>query len=78
MANFSEKFYRYTVDSLEELKEKTQVGQFIGFYVSVMEITGHFHMDKKTGFVTEKYPFIFRLDDGRTYQWADYLIGKIF
>lgn len=78
MSNFSEKFFRYTVDTLEELKNETKLCQFIGFYVSVMEISGHWHTEKKTGFVVEKYPYTFRLDDGNTYQWVDYLTGKIF
>ena len=78
MSNFSEKFAKHSVVSLEELKEQTEIGQYIGFHVAVMNIFGHWHVEKVSGFVTEKYPYIFRLDNGQTYQWVDYMLGKIF
>ena len=70
---------KYDVDKLEELKDKTDVGSYIKFHVSSMIFeTGKFKTKDVSGFVEEKYPHIFKLDNGRYYQWVDYLIGYVF
>lgn len=70
---------KYDVDKLEELKDKTEIGSYIKFHASSMIFeTGKFKTKDVSGFVEEKYPYIFKLDNGRYYQWVDYLIGYVF
>jgi hypothetical protein len=69
----------FTVEKLEELKQKTKVGSMIKFKTTVLEDgTGHFIKSEVCGCVMEKYPHIFKLHDGRYYKWVDYLIGFIY
>lgn len=70
---------KYDVERLEKLKDETEVGSYIKFHTTTMILeTGNFKTANVSGIVTEKYPHIFKLDDGRYYQWVDYLIGYVF
>lgn len=70
---------KYDVYKLEELKDSTSVGDYIKFHTTIMVLeTGNFKTTDVSGIVTEKYPHIFKLNDGRYYQWVDYLIGYVF
>lgn len=69
-----------TTESVENLRDNTPVGSFIKFKrtrkygESERQCLRTF--DDIHGIVTTKYSHIFVLDDGRTYSWVDYILGK--
>lgn len=65
-----------TMDDLEKLKNKTPIDGFVAFTIPIWD---GIKKDEILvyGTVKKKYPHIFMLDDGKTYQWSDYLIGKV-
>lgn len=69
---------RFTTKSLEKIRKETPIGALIKFAAPVInQATGHYHMEEVRGYVLEKYPYIFKLSDGRYYMWVDYMIGYI-
>lgn len=64
----------FTTKDIDLLRKSIKVGDRISFVRS-----GYRDRDSRiriTGTVKEKYPYIFSLEDGRTFTWVDYLIGK--
>lgn len=83
MLNNNDVDYALNVRDVEELRDATNIGDRIKF------ITYDFVEHKKThivermeneviGTVKEKYPYIFRLDNGKTYTWNQYALGYIY
>ena len=68
----------FTVKSLNAIKNETQIGQFIKFHATSMDLLGHHVTKEICGTVIQKYPFIFLLDDGNYYKWVDYLISRVY
>ena len=70
---------KYDVYKLEDLKQRTEIGSYIKFHVSDMVFnTGKFKTRDVSGVVMEKYPYIFKLSNGKYYQWVDYMLGYVF
>lgn len=70
---------KHDIYKLEDLKNRTEVGSYIKFFTSTMIMeTGKFKTREVSGIVEEKYPYIFKLDDGKYYQWVDYMLGYVF
>ena len=70
------------LNDLKALRDSTNIGDEIRFKVAKNDC------DKPTiytsarnhtirGRVVKKYDRIFYLDDGKCYQWVDYLIGRV-
>ena len=72
--NINSKPVMYSVEMANELRDSTNVGDYILF--DKKEDFGERSYTVK-GYVVAKYEHIFKLDDGCTYRWADYLRGKI-
>ena len=69
---------KYTTESLDMIREQTQIGALIKFIAPVInQQSGHYHMSEVRGYVEKKYPHIFKLSDGRYYMWVDYMLGYI-
>lgn len=67
----------YTVDMADNLRDKTEIGDFISFDLVTMS-DGAILRKPVSGIVTEKYPKIFKLEGHiRAYSWNEYLIGKV-
>ena len=71
-----EKVPKYTVNQLEKLIDSTNVGDYVVFETVNTDEYGHRKVEKAKGYVREKYPYIFKLSDGRYYQWKDVLLGR--
>lgn len=73
-----------TVEGIDRLRNDTPIGTYIEFKRSVSEsvsTTGLRGISKGdlitvSGIVTKKFPNIFMLDNGKTYSWKDYMLGK--
>ena len=73
---FKRPFLEYTVNDRERLKDETFVGQIVSFEVKTVDnILKRTYIKSVKGKITEKYPYIFRMDDGKVYTWTDYLLG---
>lgn len=72
--NINSKPVMYTVEMANELRDSTNVGDYI-FFDKKEEFGEKSYMVE--GYVVAKYERIFKLDNGHTYRWADYLRGKI-
>ena len=70
----------YTIDDVNELRDKTPIGSEIEFVVDDFEMSEEKGRNKirKTikGVVTGKFPQVLVLDGKYTYTWKDYLLGK--
>lgn len=70
------------INDLKSLRDSTPIGAEITFKISKAKGNGEFARYKEPkrytikGIVTKKYDHIFYLDDGKCYQWVDYLIGR--
>lgn len=69
---------KFHTEDIFRFNEKTPIGKMIKFRTEVSDELGHWVNKEVAGVVEEKYPFIFKLDDGRYYKWIDYMIGYIY
>lgn len=60
-----------------DLREETPIGSLIKFKTNKSTWD---NQDGRVvtvkGIVTEKYPYVFMLDNGRSCTWVEYLLGK--
>lgn len=74
----------YHIDDVKHLRNTTPVGATVRFAIRRCEgynngSVGISWADKDRiveGTIIKKFPFIFMLDNGRTYSWVDLLLGK--
>ena len=67
-----------TVQSINELRDSTNVGDNISFYIN-RSTTGNAHGPVSgliKGTIAKKFEHVFLLTDGRTYSWTEYYMGK--
>lgn len=70
----------HTVKERNHIKDSVSVGDRIKFYRIIREVDRFGKSRSKEikieGVVMEKYPYIFKLDDGIYYTWTDYMFGR--
>lgn len=68
----------FCMDDVKKLREDTAVGAEVRFIVPTSSVYVSNGRERKTveGRVVAKYPYIFKLDNGKSYSWVDYLMGK--
>lgn len=54
-------------EQIEIVKDSVQPGDHITFQYDEEEISGE---------VSQKYPYVFKLKDGRTFTWVNYVTGS--
>lgn len=66
---------------VDNLRKATPVGAYIQFEKKVDGGDAIYHKQQKMGIISgviqAKYPNVFMLEDGRTFSWKDYYLGKI-
>lgn len=69
-----------TVEDVYRLRDTTNVGDIVTFravvYRRLEGYGGQTKPETIIGRVKAKYPHIFMLEDGRTFSWKDYLLGR--
>ena len=77
-AAYKEREDGYHIVDVEKLRDKTKIGETIKFKI----YRNYYFLDDAVvsgivkGKVIAKYPHVFELDDGSTYSWVDYMLGK--
>lgn len=69
-----------TVWDVAKLRDSTPIGSEIEFKIKINSGQDHFNrVSYKTirGVVTAKYDHVFVLDNKHTYDWKQYLLGKV-
>lgn len=68
-----------TTQEAELLREEMNVGDFIVFdKVEAIHSNNPFdNMTNISGTIVEKHAHTFLLDNGHSYQWKEYLIGRV-
>lgn len=66
---------------IDDLRDSTPVGAHILFEKTIEGGDAIYHRQQKPGIISgvikSKFPHIFLLEDGRTFSWKDYYLGKI-
>lgn len=69
------------IQDIEDLRDSTPVGAYIKFEKEINGGDAIYHREKKPGIISgvikAKFPRVFMLEDGRTFSWIDYMLGKI-
>lgn len=68
----------YTVEDVDKLRDSTPIGSEIKFKMTLQTYSSApINRTVISGIVTAKYDHVFVLDDEYTYDWKQYLLGKI-
>lgn len=70
----------YYLKDIYRLRDNTEIGDSIGFWSDRYfrtEASGY-QGEKRVvrGKIAAKYPHVFMLEDGSTYSWVDYMLGR--
>lgn len=62
---------------IEEFRDSTPVGTHIQFEKAMDIAVSRKRPEIVSGIIKSKFPHIFMLEDGRTFSWKDYYLGRI-
>lgn len=63
----------FTTYDVWKLRETTKIGSIVKFKVDDIQPD---NTDVVKGKVKQKFPNVFVLDNGKTYTWVDYMLGR--
>lgn len=70
----------HTVRERNHIRDSVSIGDNVKFYRLIRDVDRFGKVRSKEvkieGVVIEKYPYIFKLDNGVYYTWTDYMFGR--